>query len=297
VFGRAQAPDGVVIDMRCLKRILDVSRDRIVVQAGATRSEVLDTTLPRGLVPLVLTDYLHLTVGGTLAVGGIGARTARHGAQADTVIELDVVTGTVRLVTCSPTRDTDLFHAVLAGLGQMGVITRAALQLDTLEKALRGNGQWLLAHPWLATFVADSAVESVVERELAELTPDDLGPFGQVALSAVPGRSVRTPLLRMPSDDLCYALTLIRIPATAAAADADADAGRLVAANRTVYERVRTAGGTLYPVSALTMSQDDWRAHFGPQFPLLDGARQESDPGGVLTPRLRDLLISGEVSA
>jgi FAD/FMN-containing dehydrogenase len=62
------------------------------------------------------------------------------------------------------------------------------------------------------------------------------------------------------------------------------EARRLVAANRAVHERVRDAGGTLYPVSALPMSRADWRTHFGAAFSRLDDAKQEHDPGSVLTP-------------
>ncbi len=57
-----------------------------------------------------------------------------------------------------------------------------------------------------------------------------------------------------------------------------------MAANRTVYERVRDAGGTLYPVSAFPMSRADWRAHFGAASGRLADARREHDTGHVLTP-------------
>jgi cytokinin dehydrogenase len=68
----------------------------------------------RRLTPPVLADYLRLSVGGTLTVGGVGAMTARHGLQADNVLELDVVTGRGDLLTCSPERHPDLFDAVRA---------------------------------------------------------------------------------------------------------------------------------------------------------------------------------------
>jgi FAD/FMN-containing dehydrogenase len=53
----------------------------VVVDAGAKWSEVLAATLPQGLTPPVLTDYLELSVGGTLVVGGIGGTTSRYGMQ------------------------------------------------------------------------------------------------------------------------------------------------------------------------------------------------------------------------
>ena len=62
------------------------------------------------------------------------------------------------------------------------------------------------------------------------------------------------------------------------------EALRLVAANRAIYGRVRSAGGTLYPVSAFPISRDDWRRHFGPEFTRLRDAKRRFDPGDVLTP-------------
>ena len=73
--------------------IRDLQPDRVVVDAGATWKSVLDATLTQGLTPPVLTNYLGLSVGGTIAVGGIGGSSSRYGMQTDNVLELDVVTG------------------------------------------------------------------------------------------------------------------------------------------------------------------------------------------------------------
>jgi FAD/FMN-containing dehydrogenase len=87
VFGRAQAEGGMVIDMRQLRTVRAIGDDRIIVDAGATWKEVLAATLPHGRTPPVLTDYLDLSVGGTLVVGGVGGTTASYGMQSDNVIE------------------------------------------------------------------------------------------------------------------------------------------------------------------------------------------------------------------
>jgi FAD/FMN-containing dehydrogenase len=39
-------------------------------------------------------------------------------------------TGRGEIVTCSPSKDADLFNAVLGGLGQFGIITRARILLQ-----------------------------------------------------------------------------------------------------------------------------------------------------------------------
>jgi FAD/FMN-containing dehydrogenase len=146
---------------------------------------------------------------------------------------------------------------------------------------LRANGQWFFPHPWLMTFIGDSQVESVVNAELDALNPAaDLGPFGQVALSAIRRPAISSPLLQLLPDDLCYAFNLVRMPAVGDAGEAN----RLVDANKATYGRVKAAGGTLYPVSALPLSKSEWRDHFGPAFGQLDAAKQQYDPDDILTP-------------
>ncbi|MFD2420699.1 FAD-binding protein [Amycolatopsis pigmentata] len=128
-YGQAQARDGIVIDMSALDRVSHPSEDHVIVEAGATWADVLRTTLRQGLTPPVLTDYLGLSVGGTLSVGGLGGTSHRYGAQTDTVLALDAVTADGRTRSCSPTESPELFRSLLAGLGQCGVITRATLRL------------------------------------------------------------------------------------------------------------------------------------------------------------------------
>ncbi|SEG80571.1 FAD/FMN-containing dehydrogenase [Thermomonospora echinospora] len=136
-YGQAQVADGVLLDMRGLRTVHEVRPDRVVVDAGATWREVLDATLPRGRTPPVLTDYLDVTVGGTLAAGGVGGTSHRYGVQADQVLALEVATPAGEVVTCSPEENRALFDAVRAGLGRHGVITRAVLRLVPAPERVR----------------------------------------------------------------------------------------------------------------------------------------------------------------
>jgi cytokinin dehydrogenase len=175
IYGRAMAEGGVVLDMTALRAIHHVEPDRVVVDAGATWSAVRDATLARGLTPPVLTNYLPLSVGGTLAVGGIGGTTSGHGMQTDNVLELDVVTGDGRAVTCSASANADLFDAVRAGLGQCGVITRATLRL---MRAPRRARRFHLFYPDLPSLTADQRI-ALAERRFDHLQgavlPDGAG--------------------------------------------------------------------------------------------------------------------------
>jgi FAD/FMN-containing dehydrogenase len=128
-FGQAQADCGVVIDSRTLATIREITPEHAVVDAGVQWLDLIRTALTAHVAPPVSTDYLGLSVGGTLSVGGIGGASQHFGMLVDNTIELDVVTGDGRLVTCSADNEPELFEAVLGGLGQFAVIVRATIRL------------------------------------------------------------------------------------------------------------------------------------------------------------------------
>ena len=119
----------MVIDMSTLATVHEINAGDALVDAGLRWSDLLRQTLPLRLAPPTLNDYIDLSIGGTLSVGGVGAQSFRRGPQVDNVLELTVVTGRGELVTCSPTQNRQLFDAVRAGLGQFGVIVQARLRL------------------------------------------------------------------------------------------------------------------------------------------------------------------------
>ncbi|KAG0481620.1 hypothetical protein HPP92_012478 [Vanilla planifolia] len=103
-------------------------------------------------LPMSWTDYLHLSIGGTLSNAGISGQAFRHGPQISNVHQLEVVTGKGEAVLCSSTHNADLFHAVLGGLGQFGIITRARITLQAAPKMVK----WIrVLYSDFATFVED----------------------------------------------------------------------------------------------------------------------------------------------
>jgi cytokinin dehydrogenase len=137
VYGQSQLRAGIVIDISALNTVHRIDSDRVEVDAGIRWNALLEATLARGLMPPALTDFIGQSVGGTLSVGGIGGMTHRQGAQVDNVIELQVVTGEGRVLSCSEDRHRELFDAVLAGQGQVGLIVRATLKLVAAPARIR----------------------------------------------------------------------------------------------------------------------------------------------------------------
>ncbi|MBW1601356.1 FAD-binding protein [Streptomyces sp. JJ66] len=172
--------DGLLIENRHLNRIHTLGPRTAEVDAGIHWMELTKAAYehaPR-LTPPVLTGYTQLTVGGTLSVGGIGGMVGglRTGLQVDHVRELEVVTGTGAVERCSRDRKPDLFEAVLGGLGQCGVITKAVIDLVPAPERAR---TYLLRYTDNAVFFRDLRTlldRPGIDHVYAEFTAPDPTP-------------------------------------------------------------------------------------------------------------------------
>ncbi|XP_073003894.1 cytokinin dehydrogenase 3-like [Typha latifolia] len=147
-YGQAQAHGGVVVDMLSMDLSIQIGETKcgesggdtvfyVDARGGALWVDVLKETMKHGLTPRSWTDYLYLTVGGTLSVGGISGQAFKYGPQISNVLELDVVTGKGEILTCCKKKNSELFYGVLGGLGQFGIITRARIMLHPAPKMVR----------------------------------------------------------------------------------------------------------------------------------------------------------------
>ncbi|XP_062192391.1 cytokinin dehydrogenase 11-like isoform X1 [Phragmites australis] len=176
VAGQAMAEGGLVLDMRALAvpRRMQLVRPPggggaafADVPGGALWEEVLHWGVKNhGLAPASWTDYLRLTVGGTLSNGGVSGQSFRYGPQVSNVAELEVITGDGECRVCSPSSQSDLFFAVLGGLGQFGVITRARIPLHQAPQTVKWRrvvyasfADYTADAEWLVTRTPDAAFD------------------------------------------------------------------------------------------------------------------------------------------
>lgn len=87
------------------------------------------------------------------------------------------------------------------------------------------------------------------------------------------------PLFRVPNESVVFLFAILRT----APLDASASA-KMLADNRTFFERNRDHGGYRYPIDAVSFSQADWKQHFHPVWGKLVSAKRRYDPDNLLTP-------------
>jgi len=98
------------------------------VQGMCTYEDLVDVTLPRGYIPLVVPQLRSITLGGAVTGLGIESTSFRNGLPHESVLEMDVLTGDGRVVHTVP--GDDLFDAFPNSYGSLGYATRLRIRLE-----------------------------------------------------------------------------------------------------------------------------------------------------------------------
>ncbi len=121
---------------------IDVEARTADVQGMCTYEDLVDATLPHGLIPYVVPQLRTITLGGAVTGLGIEATSFRNGLPHESVLEMDVFTGAGEVVTCRPGPDqqhSELFDAFPNSYGSLGYATRLRISLEAVpgQVALR----------------------------------------------------------------------------------------------------------------------------------------------------------------
>ena len=98
------------------------------VQGMCTYEDLVDATLPHGLIPYVVPQLRTITLGGAVTGLGIESTSFRNGLPHESVLEMDVFTGAGTVVTTRP--GDDLFDTFPNSYGSLGYATRLKIKLE-----------------------------------------------------------------------------------------------------------------------------------------------------------------------
>src|SRR3954452_15881576 len=118
------------LDARRFEGVLgvDVGARTADVLGMTTYEELVDATLPHGLMPLVVPQLKTITLGGAVTGLGIESTSFRNGLPHESVVEMDVLTGAGDIVTTRP--GEDLFDAFPNSYGSLGYATPLRIRLE-----------------------------------------------------------------------------------------------------------------------------------------------------------------------
>lgn len=174
----------ILVSMEHFTKIASPAKNAIWVETNATWAQVIEHTIPHGLIPAVLPHNTHLSIGGVISAGGIGASSFRFGSICNQIRALEVVTADGQRHQVY--EHDPLFHACLGGQGQFGIITQVQLALIPCQPKIRtfyllyaDETQWLKDFYYCQKNVDYIDAFCTPAPLGAKLTPTGRKPFAQ----------------------------------------------------------------------------------------------------------------------
>jgi FAD/FMN-containing dehydrogenase len=133
---RARAKrDAPGLDTSGLTGVIAVDpRARTADVAGmCTYEDLVGATLPYGLSPLVVPQLKTITLGGAVTGLGIESASFRNGLPHESVLEMDILTGTGEVITASADQHQDLYRGFPNSYGTLGYSVRLKIQLEAVK--------------------------------------------------------------------------------------------------------------------------------------------------------------------
>jgi FAD/FMN-containing dehydrogenase len=108
------------------------------VAGMTTYEDLVDATLPYGLMPLVVPQLKTITLGGAVAGLGIESTSFRHGLPHESVRAMEVLTGSGEVVTATPDGEhADLYRGFPNSYGTLGYALRLVIDLQPVRPYVR----------------------------------------------------------------------------------------------------------------------------------------------------------------
>ena len=157
------------LDTTGLTRVISVDPDARTadVQGMCTYEDLVDATLAHGLMPYVVPQLKTITLGGAVTGLGIESTSFRLGLPHESVLEMDVLTGTGEIVTARPDgtdRERALFRGFPNSYGSLGYAVRLRIALEPVKRYVE------LRH---VRFTSIAALTAALERISVEGRYDD----------------------------------------------------------------------------------------------------------------------------
>jgi decaprenylphospho-beta-D-ribofuranose 2-oxidase len=102
-------------------------------EAGLTLEEIIQTLTPRGWFPMITPGTKYITIGGAIANDIHGKAHHADGSFVNCVYDFTILLADNRIIKASREENADLFWANFGGLGLLGVILTARVQLRKVE--------------------------------------------------------------------------------------------------------------------------------------------------------------------
>ncbi|MDX1410070.1 MAG: FAD-binding oxidoreductase, partial [Saprospiraceae bacterium] len=104
---------------------LDAHAQWVEVEGMTPYMDLVDATLPHGVMPCVVPQLRSITIGGAISGVGIESSSFKYGLVHESILDMDVLTGNGDVVTCSADNaHSDLFYGLPNSYGTLGYVLK-----------------------------------------------------------------------------------------------------------------------------------------------------------------------------
>ena len=126
------------LDVRDFSGVLCINEEAGTadVLGMTTYEQLVAATIPLGFMPLCIPQLRTITLGGAVTGMGIEAASFRNGAPHESVLEMDILTGTGQILTVTGNADDphrDLFYGFPNSYGSLGYALRIKIELEPIK--------------------------------------------------------------------------------------------------------------------------------------------------------------------
>ncbi len=138
----------ILLDLTRMNRILDWNPEtgQLTVEPGVTVGQIWSHCLEDGWWMPVVPGTMFPTMGGMLAVNVHGKNNWKAGTLGEHVRSLTLLTPAGDTLVLTPEDTPEEFHAVIGGLGVLGVITSVTLQMKRVYSGDLEVRAWAVSH-------------------------------------------------------------------------------------------------------------------------------------------------------
>ncbi|MEV4316026.1 FAD-binding oxidoreductase [Actinocrispum sp. NPDC049592] len=130
---RFREPATRTLDVSAFSGVLSVDAEARTAEVGGmtTYEQLVDATLPYGLMPMVVPQLKTITLGGAVAGLGIESTSFRNGLPHESVLEMEILTGDGRIVHTK--RGEELYRGFPNSYGTLGYALLLKIELEPVK--------------------------------------------------------------------------------------------------------------------------------------------------------------------
>lgn len=126
--------NNIIVDLSNYNRIIhfDHKKGIITVESGVTIKQIWEAAIVQSFWPPVVSGTMLPTLGGALSMNIHGKNNFAVGPIGEHILSFTFITGTGKIVECTPEKNKDLFYSAISGFGMLGAFSTITMKLKPI---------------------------------------------------------------------------------------------------------------------------------------------------------------------